>query len=51
MLGTIIEMAQVSVALLVHFPWQLAGFFLVPFGSQYQTPTFAVNWEFRGVEK
>ena len=51
MLGIIVETAQVSVALLLHFPWQLAGFFLLPFGSQCQAPTFAINWEFRDVEK
>lgn len=51
MLGMVIEKAQVSVALLVNFSWQLAGVFLLPFGSQYEAPSFAINWEFRDVEK
>lgn len=50
-LGMVIEKAQVSVALLVNFSWQLAGVFLLPFGSQYEAPSFAINWEFRDVEK
>lgn len=33
------------------FLQQLAGLFLSPFGSQYQAYAFAINWEFRDVEK
>lgn len=49
--GNSIWKAWVSVALLLHFTWQLTWFFLWPFWSQHQVYTFATKWEFGNVEK